>query len=48
MLDESEVKNEAIKIIAALDDSKQINLISKNLKTLTIKDAYVLLKKLSI
>ena len=40
MLDESEVKNEAIKIIAALDDSKQINLISKNLKTLTIKDAY--------
>jgi 2-oxo-3-hexenedioate decarboxylase len=48
VLDELEVKNEAIKIITALDDSKQINLISKNLKTLTIKDAYDIAQEIEI
>ena len=48
MLDESEVKNEAVKIIAALDESKQIDLISKNLKTLTIKDAYDIAQEIEI
>ncbi|MFL2789743.1 MAG: 2-keto-4-pentenoate hydratase [Paracoccaceae bacterium] len=40
MLDKSKAKNEAIKIMAALDESKQIDLISKYLTTLTVQDAY--------
>jgi len=40
VLDKSKAKNEAIKIMAALDEYKQIDLISKNLTTLTVQDAY--------
>ena len=48
MLDKSKAKSVAIKIMAALDESKQIDLISKYLTALTVQDAYVSLKKLSI
>ena len=40
MLDKLKAKNEAIKIITAMDASKQIDLISKYLTTLTVQDAY--------
>jgi len=40
MLNKSKAKTEAIKIMAALDESKQIDLISKYLPTLTVQDAY--------
>jgi 2-keto-4-pentenoate hydratase len=40
VLEKSKAKNEAIKIMAALDESKQIDLISKRLTTLTPQDAY--------
>jgi len=40
VLDKLKTKSEAIKILAALDGSKQIDLISKNLTTLTVQDAY--------
>ena len=40
MLDKSKAKNEAIKILAAWDESKQIDLISKYLTMLTVEDAY--------
>jgi 2-oxo-3-hexenedioate decarboxylase len=40
VLNKSKAKNEAIKIMAALDESKQIDLISKYLPTLTVQDAY--------
>ena len=40
MLNKSKAKSEAIKIISALDESKQIDLISKYLTTLTVQDAY--------
>jgi len=40
MLSKSKAKIEAIKIMAAFDESKQIDLISKYLTTLTVQDAY--------
>ena len=40
MLNKSKAKTEAIKIMAAFDESKQIDLISKYLTTLTVQDAY--------
>ena len=40
MLDKSKAKSEAIKIMAALDGYKQIDLISKHLTTLSVQDAY--------
>ena len=42
MLAKSKAKNEAIKIMAALDDFKQIDLISKYLTAITVHDAYAI------
>ena len=42
MLAKSKAKNEAVKIMAALDDFKQIDLISKYLTAITVHDAYAI------
>ena len=46
MLDQSKVKNEAVKIMDAFDESKQIDLISKYLPTLTVQDAYAIAQEI--
>ena len=46
MLHKSKAKSEAIKIMAALDEFKQIDLISKHLTTLTVQDAYCIAQEI--
>ena len=46
MLVKLKVKNEAVKIMTALDESKQIDLISKSLTNLTVQDAYVIAQEI--
>ena len=46
MLDKFEAKSMAIKIMDALDESKQIDLISKYLPTLTVQDAYAIAQEI--
>jgi len=46
VLHKSKAKSEAIKIMAALDESKQIDLISKHLTTLTVQDAYCIAQEI--
>ena len=48
MLTKSKAKNEAIKIMAALDDFKQIDLISKHLTGITVHDAYAIGQEIEI
>ena len=46
MLDKFEAKSMAIKIMDALDESKQIDLISEYLTTLTVPDAYCIAQEI--
>lgn len=46
MLDKSKVKSKAIEIMDALRESKQIDLISKSLTTLTVQDAYCIAREI--
>jgi len=46
VLDKSKAKTEAIKIIAALDASRQIDLISNYFTMLTVEDAYIIAQEI--
>ena len=46
MLNKSKAQIEAIKIMAAFDESKQIDLISKYITTLTVQDAYAIAQEI--
>ena len=48
MLDKIKAKNEALKIMMALDEFKQIDLISKYLTKLTLQDAYAIAHEIEL
>ena len=46
MLDKSKIKDVALRVIEALDDSKQIDLVSDEFSSLTTKDAYLIAEEI--